>query len=95
MAKIKKSKKICPVCFDLIGEDTRMKIVGYLRKKPSNVKEIGKHFALTQPTISHHLKVLKKIGMVLSQKKGRQIYYSLNKKYPCKNCSLFRMPFKV
>jgi len=88
-------RKICPQCLTLIGEDTRTKIIQYLRKKPSNVKEIGKHFALTQPTISHHLKTLKKIGMVFSQKKGREIYYFLNKKYPCKSCYLFKIPFKT
>jgi DNA-binding transcriptional ArsR family regulator len=88
-------RKICPECFALIGEGTRMKIVQYLRKKPNNVKEIGKHFSLTQPTISHHLKVLKKIGMIFSKKKGRKIYYFLNKKYPCKRCYLFKIPFKT
>ena len=50
---------------------------------------------MTQPTISHHLKVLKKMGMVLSQRKGREIYYSLNKKYPCRKCLLFQIPFKT
>jgi len=88
-------KKFCPHCFDLIGENTRMKIVQFLKKKPKNVKEIGKHFDLTQPTISHHLKVLKKIGMISSQKKGREIYYFLNEKYPCRKCSLFEIPFKT
>ena len=88
-------KKICPECFNLMGDNTRMRIVRYLRKKPSNVKEIGRHFDLTQPTISHHLKVLKKIGMVFSKKSGREIYYFLNTKYPCRNCSLFKIPFKT
>lgn len=88
-------RKICPQCFNLIGEGTRMKIIQYLRKKPNNVREIGRRFSLTQPTISHHLKVLKKIGMVFSKKKGREIYYFLNKKYPCKKCFLFKIPFKV
>jgi DNA-binding transcriptional ArsR family regulator len=88
-------KKICPECFGLIGEGTRMRIIQYLRKKPSNVREIGRHFSLTQPTISHHLKVLKKIGMVFSKKKGREIYYFLNRKYPCKKCFLFKIPFKT
>jgi len=88
-------KKICPECFNLIGEGTRMRIIQYLRKKPSNVKEIGRHFSLTQPTISHHLKVLKKIGMVFNKRRGREIYYFLNRKYPCKKCFLFKIPFKT
>jgi ArsR family transcriptional regulator len=78
-----------------MGDNTRMKIVQYLKKEPKNVREIGRHFDLTQPTISHHLKVLKKIGMVFSRKSGREIYYFLNVKYPCRNCSLFKIPFRL
>jgi len=89
------SKKICPRCLDLVGEKTRMKIIQYLQKKPGNVKEVGRHFNLTQPTISHHLKVLKQIGIILSKKKGREIYYSLNKKYACKKCFILKIPFKT
>lgn len=88
-------KKVCPKCFNLIGENTRMRIIRYLRKKPNNVRQIGQHFSLTQPTISHHLKVLKKIGMVFSKKSGREIYYFLNIKYPCRDCSLFKIPFRT
>ncbi len=65
---------------------TRLEIVRRLRKKPKNVSKIEKLFDLTQPTISYHLKVLKKIGMLKAKKNGREIYYFLNEKYPCKNC---------
>jgi len=89
-------RKICPQCLRLIGEGTRVKIIQQLRKKPNNVSEIARRsLPLTQPTISHHLKVLQKIGLVFSRKKGREIYYFLNKKYPCKKCSLFKIPFKT
>ena len=88
-------KKICPVCFNLIGDDTRMKILCYLKKNPQKAGEIGKHFSLAQPTISHHLKELRKTGLVLSRKKGREIYYFLNKKYACKKCFILKTPFKI
>jgi len=88
-------RKICPQCLRLIGEGTRLKIIQQLRKKPINVREFGRHFSLTQPTISHHLKALKSIGMVFGKKKGREIYYFLNRKYPCKKCLLFKIPFKI
>lgn len=89
-------QKICPRCFRLIGEGTRIKIIQQLRKKPNNVSAIAKRFlSLTQPTISHHLRVLEELGLIFSQKKGREIYYFLNKKYPCKKCFLFRIPFKT
>ncbi len=88
-------KKTCPKCLHLIGDGTRVKILKQLRKKPNNVSKIWASFSLTQPTISHHLKVLEKMKIVFSRKKGREIYYFLNKKYPCKKCFLFKIPFKV
>jgi len=91
MTKIRK----CPSCLAVIGDNTRTKIIKQLRKKPSRVSEIEANFSLTQPTISYHLKALKRIGMVLSKKKGREIYYFLNRKYPCKRCFLFKLPLKT
>jgi len=87
--------KNCPACLALLGDNTRIKIIQQLRKKPSRASDIEANFVLTQPTISYHLNVLKKLGMVLSKKKGREIYYFLNRKYPCKKCLLFKLPFKT
>ncbi len=79
----------------LIGDATRMKIINQLKKKPQNVKKIAECFDLTQPTITHHLKALEKTGILISKKIGRETYYSLNKKYPCKDCGIFDLPFKI
>lgn len=87
-------KKSCSPCFSLIGGGTRIKIIQQLRKNPQNVSEISANFSLTQPTISYHLKLLEKRGAVCSKKRGREIYYFLNKRYPCKKCSLFEIPLK-
>lgn len=89
------SKKVCPSCLGLIGEDTRVKIINKLKKEPLNVSKIAEFFCLTQPTITHHLKCLEKIGILRSKKIGREIFYSLNKKYPCKKCGIFELPFKT
>ena len=91
---MKKLKK-CPNCLGLLGDNTRTKIIRHLKKKPGRVSDIEADFVLTQPTISYHLKTLKKLGMVLSKKKGREVYYFLNRKYPCKKCNLFNLPFKT
>ena len=92
--KRKKVRK-CPQCFCLIGIEARTKIIKELKSGPQKVSSIEEKFSLTQPTISYHLKVLEKEGVVLSKKKGREVYYSLNKKYPCKECLLFKMPLKL
>jgi DNA-binding transcriptional ArsR family regulator len=88
-------KKICPNCLSLIGDRTRLKIINFVKEEPKKVKEIEKIFSLTQPTISHHLKILKNNKILLVAKKGRENYYFLNKRYPCKKCSIFKIPFKL
>ena len=89
------NKKSCPECLSLISEGTRAKIIQQLKKAPNKVGKIIEYFSLTQPTISYHLKVLEKMEVVFSKKRGREIYYFLNKKYPCKKCSIFKISFKV
>jgi len=42
-----------------------------------SVGEIVEAFNISQPTISHHLNVLKNVGLVTSRKEGKQIFYSI------------------
>jgi ArsR family transcriptional regulator, arsenate/arsenite/antimonite-responsive transcriptional repressor len=77
-----------------MGDGTRVRIISQLKKEPKNVSKIAECFSLTQPTISHHLKTLEKMGILCSKKVGRENFYSLNKKYPCKKCQIFEIPFK-
>jgi len=87
-----KTKK-CPQCLKVISEGTRSKIIQQLKIRPNRPGKIEDCFCLTQPTISYHLKTLEKIGIVFAKKKGREIYYYLNKKYPCKKCLIFKQAF--
>ena len=85
--------KNCPQCFKILSDKNRAKIIYYLGKnKKSNVKKINSLFKLQQPTISHHLIVLKKIGILKSKKTGKQVYYFLNKNYSCSKCQILKLP---
>lgn len=42
------------------------------------VTDISSHFDMTQPSISHHLKILHNAGIVKSRKEGKEVYYSLD-----------------
>lgn len=65
----------------LLGDASRLSIVIYLNDNIANVSEITNHFKLSQPTISHHLRVLKDAKIVKAQKKGKEVYYTLNNNY--------------
>ncbi len=40
-------------------------------------RELTEAFDLTQPTISHHLKILREAGIIDSERRGTWVYYRL------------------
>src|SRR6476469_3986322 len=64
-----------------LSDATRLQIVAMLAglDEPLCVCEIQAHFALGQPTISHHLKVLRDARLVTWEKRGLWVYYSLDR----------------
>ena len=61
-----------------LSDPTRRKILELLKKGPMSAGELGKEFDMTGATMSHHLSILKKAGLVQDQKKGTFIYYEIN-----------------
>ena len=61
-----------------LSDPTRRRILELLKKGPMPVGELGKEFDMTGATLSHHLSILKKAGLVQDQKKGTFIYYEIN-----------------
>jgi ArsR family transcriptional regulator len=69
---------LAPICRAL-GDATRLQIVALLARAGRYLCacEIEAHFALAQPTISHHLQVLRKAGLVETERRGTWIHYRL------------------
>ena len=63
--------------FSALGDETRIEIVKLLSEGEQNVEDLTRLLDVAQPTISHHLRVLRENGLVQSEKRGRCIYYSL------------------
>ncbi len=66
--------------FKVLADETRLKIIMMLSKQDMCVCEIMEELAMSQPAVSHHLRILKKSKVVLDDKDGRWVFYSLNKK---------------
>jgi ArsR family transcriptional regulator len=60
-----------------LGDPVRLQLVDVLRKHAGKVCvcELVPLFDLTQPTVSHHLKVLRDAGIVGSEREGLWAYY--------------------
>jgi DNA-binding transcriptional ArsR family regulator len=85
--KICKTKNLYSfeLCTDLLralSDKTRQQIVLLFgKRKELCVNDIAKEFALSRPTISHHLSLMKRAKLLKSRKEGKEIYHSLNKEY--------------
>jgi DNA-binding transcriptional ArsR family regulator len=64
--------------FAALADPNRQKIIKCLKKSELPVSEIAKSVEITLATLSHHLDILRRAGLVSSRRDGRQIFYELN-----------------
>ena len=64
--------------FKALADPTRRNILEMLREKNLSAGEIADAFSMTKPSISHHLAILKNAELVLAERDGQNIIYSLN-----------------
>lgn len=64
--------------FKALSDPTRRKILKLLKDKDMTAGEIADYFNISKPSISHHLNLLKNAELVLWEKSGQNIVYSLN-----------------
>jgi DNA-binding transcriptional ArsR family regulator len=67
-----------PHAFRALGDETRRDILTMLRSGPRTSGEIADQFDSSWPTISRHLAILRDAGLVITERKGQEIYYELN-----------------
>ncbi len=64
--------------FTALSNPTRRELLRLLREEGRQpVQQLATHFAMRRPSISEHLKMLREVGLVGEQKKGRHRYYYL------------------
>jgi len=66
--------------FSLLSDKTRLGILAELSKGPSNVGGLCKALKLKQPTLSHHLGLLRMGRLVNGQRQGKSVVYTADKK---------------
>jgi DNA-binding transcriptional ArsR family regulator len=62
--------------FGLLSDPSRLSILLALRESPSNVTALCRRLKLSQPTVSHHLSVLRMGGLVQGRRRGKEVLYS-------------------
>lgn len=65
--------------FKVLSVETRIKIIELLKAGMLSVNAIAEALGISQSAVSQHLRVLKQAGLVIDERKGYHIFYSLNK----------------
>lgn len=68
-----------PEVFRALSDPHRLRVLELLRRGPLTAGGIAAKFQMTQPAVSHHLAVLRRAGCVVSEKRGKEVFYSLNR----------------
>lgn len=63
--------------FKLISDGSRLRIFFFLCHCEECVGNIAAAMEMTDPAVSHHLRLLKKAGLIDSRRKGKEVFYRL------------------
>lgn len=76
-----------------LSDETRQKILEMLQEREMCVSDIVESFNISQPTVSHHLNILKNVGLVESRKEGKLVFYSINQENVDECCGMIVTKF--
>jgi len=84
-SSVTREEYLCSDCFKVVGVRSRYELVCNLGKKHegATVSELTKVLGLQQPTVTHHLNILKSVDAVEVTEKGRERIYRLNRGAHC------------
>jgi DNA-binding transcriptional ArsR family regulator len=63
--------------FKALADSTRLRILGLLLVREMCVCEVMAALNLTQPTASHHLRILQNVGLARDRKDGKWVFYGV------------------
>ncbi|MDH3943012.1 MAG: metalloregulator ArsR/SmtB family transcription factor [Anaerolineae bacterium] len=89
-----RTKPPSPVTFArALADDTRQSIMELTCCRWMNVSEIQAEVGVSQPTVSHHLAILREAGLVQVRSEGKHTYYSLNQENVVMCCGKLMLTF--
>lgn len=77
-----------------VADDTRQQIMSLLCCQWLCVSDVVAQLGnVSQPTVSHHLSVLREAGLVHTRREGKQVFYSLNQDAVALCCGVLMQNF--
>lgn len=71
------SSRSCATLLKVLADETRLAVVRQLMSGPCHVGEINARLGIEQSLLSHHLKTLRRAGLVIARRDGKAVLYSL------------------
>lgn len=65
--------------FHAFSEPIRLRLLAALAEQPKNVGALAEEGGTSLPTTTHHLGLLRMMGLVSSERKGQEVHYRLAK----------------
>ncbi|WP_175946263.1 metalloregulator ArsR/SmtB family transcription factor [Caballeronia sp. BCC1704] len=62
--------------FRLMGDPSRLKIIAACLGAPTCVSDIAAKYGMSQPLVSHHLRLLRTTRVLRAERRGKQIFYA-------------------
>jgi ArsR family transcriptional regulator, arsenate/arsenite/antimonite-responsive transcriptional repressor len=85
---------LTPIAFaKVIADETRQQIMSMLCCQQLCVSDIVEKTAVSQPTVSHHLNILREAGLVSGKRVGKQVFYTLNQEAVVSCCGRLAQNF--
>ena len=63
--------------FKALAHESRLRLLGFVAEREHNVQELAARMALKEPTVSHHLALLRDVGLVSMRQDGTMHWYAL------------------
>ncbi len=80
--------------FRALGDPARQRVLALLEQRGELcVSDVARHFRMAQPSVSHHLRVLRDTGLVRTDKRGKEVYYTINPSALQRCCGAFFASF--
>jgi len=76
---VKKKYEQAALLFRALSDPNRLAIIDMIKTEEKCACKILEELQITQPTLSHHMKILCDSGLVNSRREGKWMHYSINK----------------
>ena len=67
--------------FRAFSDTSRVRLLSALSRQETNVGALAEMIELSESAVSHHLRGLRQMGLVVARRRGKEVFYSIKDKH--------------